>query len=359
MTDMKTNKIYVLAILLLSFTFMGCEQFDFNKEQYKNVVYLLSDNDEFNMYNRAVSDLNNDVDTLFITVGVSGSIGTPNDIQVELTPNIDSMNVDRLYYQYNKSRYDITYENWTNFLPQKNYSFLPENIVGTGTSGQVKLKATIPAGASKVNIPLLVNNLKDLSPDSIYFLDYKLTQASGVEINPDKEDLLIPVYWKNNWTNTKNPISYDMFGDQLQWRQGTLVPVINSERVITGSPILYPLSKNEIRMAAGIESIDKTATRTRLQQIQDNSIVISVNADNTVDIRPYKNIRVEEVQPTDIFYDENHTSRYFTEERLTNNGIPKYYKTFTLHYRYRLPTTTLLWTYCKVTLRYEYQPNAE
>ena len=38
MTDMKTNKIYVLAILLLSFTFMGCEQFYFNKEQYKNFV---------------------------------------------------------------------------------------------------------------------------------------------------------------------------------------------------------------------------------------------------------------------------------------------------------------------------------
>lgn len=359
-----------MAIMLLSLGFIGCEQFDFNKEQYKNVVYLLSDNDEFNIYDRAIADLNTEQDTVFITVGVSGSVGTPEDIPVELTPYFipnrvdatifETLDKDRLFYQYNKSRFDIDFKNWTNFLPENNYSFLPENMDGTGTPGTVKLKATIPAGETKVSIPVIVKNLTSLSPDSLYLLDYKLTGAGSTEVNTNKQDILIPVYWKNNWTNSRKPLSYDMFGEQLQWRVNTKVPVANSERVITGSPIMYPLSKNEIRLAAGIESTDATSTRTRRQQIDDNSIVIIVNSDNTLDFRPYKNIKVEKVLDTDIFYDVNHTNRYYTEEKTTTSGIPKYYKTFALHYRYRTPTeSAFFWKYCKLTLRYEYQPNAK
>lgn len=367
---MKTNKIYVLAILLLSLGFAGCEKFDFEAEQYKNVVYLLSDNDEFNTYNRAIADLNNEVDTVFLTVGLSGSVGAPTDIPVELTPyyfagrvdsaSYETLDRDRLFYQYNKSRFDIDYVNWTNFLPESNYSFLPENMEGSGTPGTVKLKATIKQGESKVTIPVLVNNLHTLSPDSLYFLDYKLTNTNGVEVNNFKEDVLVPVYWKNNWTNSRNPISYDMFGDQHNWRLGSQVPTLNSERIITGSPILYPIAKNEIRMAAGIESIDAGGGRTKRQAIDDNSIVVIVNDDDSIDFRPYKNIKVEEVQPDDLFYDEFHTSRYFTEQIMTTSGIPKNFKTFHLHYRYRTPTgSAIVWTYCKITLRYEYQPNAE
>ncbi len=371
MTDMKRNKIYVLAILLLSLGFAGCEKFDFGAEQYKNVVYLLSDVDEFNMYNRAIADLNNDVDTLFITIGLSGSVGAPNDIPVEITPyfvagRVDSviyegLDKERLFYKFNKSRYDIDYTKWANFLPEANYAFLPENIVEGSTPGTTKLKATIKKGDSKVSIPVLVNNLHTLSPDSLYFLDYKITNTGGVEMNTDKEDALIPIYWKNDWTNSRNPLSYDMLGEQHNWRRGTQVPSPGSSRVITGSPILYPIGKNEIRMAAGIESIDAGDGKTKRQMIDANSIVLIVNDDNTIDFRPYKDIQVEKVESDDIFYDENHTNRFFLETIKTSAGIPKHFKTFTLHYRYRnYKTANLFYTYCKVILRYEVSdPNAE
>lgn len=366
---MKRNKIYVLAILLLSLGFVGCEKFDFEAEQYKNVVYLLSDNDEFNMYNRAIADLNNNVDTLFITVGISGSVGAPNDIPVELTPyfvagRVDSaiyetLDKERLFYRYNKSRFDIEYANWTNFLPEAHYSFQPENVAEGSTPGSTKLKATIKKGDSKVSIPVYVKNLHILSPDSLYFLDYKITNTGGVEVNTDKDDALIPIYWKNNWSNTRNPISYDMVGEQFNWRRGAKVPSAGSSRVITGSPILYPIGKNEIRMAAGIESLDAGEGKTKRQMIDANSIVLIVNADNTIDFRSYKDIEVEKVETDDIFYDENHTNRFFTETIKTSAGIPKHFKTFTLFYRYRnFKTPNITYTYCKVTLRYEYQPDA-
>lgn len=369
--NMKRNKIYVLAILLLSFGFVGCEKFDFEAEQYKNVVYLLSDNDEFNMYNRAIADLNNDVDTLFITVGLSGSVGAPNDIPVEITPYFVAGRVDeaiyetldreRLFYRYNKSRFDIEFGKWTNFLPETHYSFLPENIVEGSTPGTMKLKTTIKQGDSKAVIPLLVKDVYTLSPDSLYFLDYKITNAGGVEVNPNKDDALIPIYWKNYWTDSRNPLSYDMIGEQFNWRLRTQIPQQGTSRAITGSPILYPVGKNKIRIPAGIESVEAKDGKTKREMIDANSIVLVVNDDNTVDFEPYKDIvLVEGVQPDDIFYDENHTNRFFTEKILTSSGIPKYFKTFTLHYRYRnFSHSPGYYTYCKITLRYEFQPDAQ
>lgn len=95
--------------------------------------------------------------------------------------------------------------------------------------------------------------------------------------------------------------------------------------------------------------------------IDANSIVLIVNDDNTIDFRPYKDIQVEKVESDDIFYDENHTNRFFLETIKTSAGIPKHFKTFTLHYRYRnYKTANLFYTYCKVILRYEVSdPNAE
>lgn len=369
------NIKYIIALSLFAFLFGGCDKFDFDKEVYKNVAYILSDNDEFNVYNRAIADLSKDVDTVYITVGISGSNNTSNEIPIELTPYYKAYRIDsatyndldkaRLFYQYNKSHYDIDFKNWSNFLPEDKFMFLAENKANDASSGNVTLKAVIPAGKSKVSIPVLVNGLEQLSPDSIYHIDYALTNAGGVEINQYKKDVLIPIYWKNAWTNTKNPVSYDMYGEQFSWRVGTVKPVFGSERVITGSPILFPISKNEIRIAAGILGIEKTKEATAREQIDEHSIVLKVNNDNTVDIRSYNNLVVEKVIEGVEFYDTNYPNTFYIDEQVTTTGIKKYFKTFSIQYRYKLakdakhPVYRNFWTYCKMQLRYEYQPNAE
>jgi len=367
-----------LIMLLAVISFNSCittnedvkkDMFEGDTEQNKNVVYLLSDdNDEFNMYNRAIVNLNNDVDTLFITVRIKGSVGVPKDISVELTPyfvrervnsaNNESLDKESLFYQYNKSKFDDDYENWANFLPEANYSFLPENIIEGSTPGTIRLKATIKQGKVNTTIPVLIKDLHTLSPDSLYFLEYKITKVNDALVDTNKKNVLIPICWKNAWSSSREPIIYDMIGKQHDWRVGDEMPLVGSSRWITGAPTLYPIGKNEIRIGAGIEmdqiNWDK---KTKRQLIDANSIVLIIDKDNQIDFRPYKDIEVEKVLPGDIFYDENHTNRYFTEKIITTSGFTKYFKTFTLHYRYRnYKMSDDVYRYCKLTLRYEYEP---
>ena len=57
------NYIKVFTIAIIGFAFAACETYDFESEQYKNVVNLLSNSAQ--IYDRQVSSLRASGDTIF------------------------------------------------------------------------------------------------------------------------------------------------------------------------------------------------------------------------------------------------------------------------------------------------------
>ncbi len=359
---MKFRNNKILVLLLATLFIVSCEKpYNFDREFYHNVVYLLSDDDNFNQYKRAMVNLDKDEDVVYLTVGVGGSLAPKEDIDVELKLNYDTLK--SLWGKENKSTKDIKYKEWSKILPKKYYRFDKENM-----SGDTAIKATISAGKINVKIPIYVKNLSSLSPDSLYMLDFKLMKTSNNNINNKKDEVLMPIYWKNNWSNTKEPEAYDLYGEQGENKKNTATKLLK-ERVLTSSPSLYPLAKNKLRMPAGIESISKNDKKTELEMINTNSIVIVVNDDNTIDFEQYDKsagVLVEKIEPTSVFYDENYNNTYKLETKIYE-GVKTYYKTFRLHYMYKRvggdyydpENRNKNWVFCKVILKRQYNPNIE
>ncbi len=348
---MKIINKKVLTLLFALTILVGCEKpFNFDREYYQNVVYILSDKDDFNEYERAVVDLNKDEDVVYVTIGVGGSLAPTKDIQVELVQNYDTLT--SLWGKKNKSTKDIKYEEWSKILPAKYYRFDSKYVLRGDTLG-----VTIPAGKISVQIPVYVKNLSELSPDSTYVLDFKILNASNKNVNKKKNEALIPIFWENNWTSTKVPQSYELYGEQGDVRNPNATKLAN-ERVITSTPTLLPLAKNKVRMPAGIENVSKTNDKTELEMIQENSIVVVINDDNTIDFEQYdkdKGLRVEKVESTSPFADQSYNNTYALES-VMSAGNKIYYKTFKLHYRYKKDSK---WIYCKTELKKEYNPNID
>ncbi|MFA6813911.1 MAG: hypothetical protein WCR45_12630, partial [Bacteroidaceae bacterium] len=65
------NYIKVFTIAIIGFAFTACETYDFESEQYNNVVNLLSNSAQ--IYDRQVSSLRASGDTIFLVAGLSGT----------------------------------------------------------------------------------------------------------------------------------------------------------------------------------------------------------------------------------------------------------------------------------------------
>ena len=95
---MKNN--IILACLVLGFALTtACESYDFEQEQYKNEVGLLSNSQM--IYDRQVADLSKDTDTIYLVAALSGTRPSDQDFKVTL------MRGDSLIKAYNKSNFDI------------------------------------------------------------------------------------------------------------------------------------------------------------------------------------------------------------------------------------------------------------
>ena len=110
-------------------------------------------------------------DTIYLVATVSGSQIRPNAHQVALLES------DSLLKAYNKSNFDIEKEKFAKLLPDECYDFPNKEL-------------DIQAGTSKVMFPIYLKNLEKISPDSIYFLDYKIDQEKTPNYNPDKSHVL-------------------------------------------------------------------------------------------------------------------------------------------------------------------------
>ena len=199
---------------------------------------------------------------------------------------------------YNRALYDLDETRYAKFLSNDKYEI---------TDYKIKIKAGERTGRTMIRI-----HPDGLSPDSTYFIGLKACDVSGVEINDSKNTILYEVLIKNKYASQANNDYYSMTG-------------MANNMVTAGNKNLYPLTANTVRVVAGTESF-----KSEVSHIDDTSIILKVDTDNKVTIKPYKNLDVVQI---------NGNSRYpnifFVEESFGHN-----YYVFLLSYQYTIGKTT-------------------
>lgn len=289
---MKLNIFYLLvSLFLLSFT--SCEENLLEQEQYKKVIYLLSGDD--NIYNYP-HILNDSITRGYLTVGSGGTMPLEKNVTVMLDTDTASLN------EYNRRRFDIEYDKYAKFLDNERF-VLP--------SYEIVIQAGKENATTFFPIEIDVNGL---SPDTVYMIPFKIESVSAYEANPEKSTVLYKIELMNRYTSPDKK-SYSM--------KGTKQPEGGTVSVITNTKEMTPLSKNKVRIFP-----ENLLASKVLEEIEDKTVVLVINDDNTVQVKPFKNIEVE----------LEGVNTYNTETEV-----------FSLSYRYKLPGSEK-WTHIEETL---------
>ncbi|MDR3247059.1 MAG: DUF4361 domain-containing protein [Prevotellaceae bacterium] len=271
---------YILITGILVIPFVSCEKDLMNEEHYKKIIYMKSGDNNIYAYPHAMND---SVTKGFITIGSGGSMPLDNDLVITVETDIDLLD------QYNYRNFD-TEDKYAKLLDNNRYAMPSYNVV---------LRAGEPSASAFLPIEVDANKL---SPDTTYMIPLRIKSASDFEINPEKEFVLYRIDLENKYSSSSYR-TYKMRGVRLTENGAT--------SNITTNKNLMPLARNQIRLFP-----ENILTSNVLEDINNKAIVIVVNDDNTVRIKSYKNISVEQLD--DCSYDPE-------------------LKIFELNYRYKLP----------------------
>lgn len=316
---MKT-KIIIFLSLVMGLAMVSCEgSYDFEKEQYKKVVYIMGGTDDFHIFDRSVADLNQAQDTFYITVGVGGSLAPDQDVTVTIA------DADSLFNAYNKSNYDIDSAKFAQLLKPEFYTIASK-------------KAIIKAGTSTATIPVVLKDLDKLSPDTTYFLNYQIENISAFEKSKDNSEALFRIYYKNRWSNTKKTAIYNLSAREMTY-DVKADTIQKDTTVMAGSPKVFPLTKNSVRVAVASTKYEKA------EEIKANSFIIEI-ADQPISktdksevypvtIKQYGDMEVEQMNPTDPL--SEYKNIFIDEKRQITPGVYTYFKHFLLRFKYQDP----------------------
>jgi hypothetical protein len=291
MKEMKNIKIVIIVVLLAGM--FSCNDRDelFEREQYKKVFALLSD-DEYNVFAEEHLLGNAEIETDgWVAASCGGSLPTKEAIQIRMVE--DKSVLDR----YNKGNFDVDEDKYAHYLSGDKYDIENFNI-------------TIPAGerTGRMKIRIRANGL---SPDSVYFIPLRVDAYTAYELNPTKSNVLYRVLLKNYYAQQKSTTNYNFRGK----RDG-----VNT----MGIKQVFPVSGNQVRIMAGDIPFE-----SKISVINDYSILLEVDNDNHVHIMSWKNINVTQIATGDPDYDPDFPNIF----KIDNDGY-KTYKTFLLNYKY-------------------------
>lgn len=327
------KKISIIHFVFLV-TLCACQEYDFNQEQYRKEVNLLSDLNQ--IYDRQVAELQQGKDTIYVVAELSGSQPSTEAYTVGLLPS------DTLLNAYNKSNYDIAKDRYAKYLPTDCYE-LPNT------------QATIPMGASKTLFPVYLRNLDILSPDSTYFLEYKIDSLQTPNCNPQKRHVLLRIHKKNYYATTQTATFYNY--------TSTTVVTPNADgssetRRPTNANQVFPIGDTTVRLLAGDEDMGDYAKA--LDIINNGSLILNIEEQmpenplaRNITIKPYKTIDVVQLTPID-----DYDNTFLLNIIRTPDGRATYYKEFRLHYKYRLQSTSP-YREVKAKLRLQFNPRVD
>lgn len=299
------------SVILLFFVMLpACNDDEvFQKEQYKNVFALISENDNVSRKFHKLGEES----TGYVAASLGGTNPTKKDIVVNLVE--DNSLIDK----FNKTNYDVDYTKYIRELPQDKYSI-------------DSYQFTIKAGEISGKLPIRIRP-DGLSPDSAYFIALKVQSYSSYEVNPDKDFILYRVRIKNYWAKSDGNTSYSM---RAKLKIGS-----SSEIEMPGTKVMHPLTQNSVRIMAGNETYE-----AKKSTFYKSAIILEIKDDNSVDILPYRDLNVVKVDGDKDF------PNIF---KIEDDGF-KTYKTFLLRYNYTIGSTLYQ---MKEELRLEFDKNDE
>jgi hypothetical protein len=254
------KRINIFLYLLVAATFTSCEEADpLDIEQYKKEAYLVganqSNNEALSIVKLPYLQTASEEAPTFVTVAVGGSKETDRDIQVSVA-EAGMAAIDRYNFLYLFNPTDIRYE----YLNSSRYR-IPETT------------ATIKAGQTYANIPIYIKTAP-LDPDGKYALTFKVSSITHPDyVSIRKRDTVLMFSFSLN-----NPYSgdYQMVGEYVNQTNGVVTPVSTSRT-------LKALNHNTIRL---IHTANDERASTAAA---DLGVSVKVNADNTLEVKPWKN----------------------------------------------------------------------
>lgn len=250
------KKIHI-AVLSLVFLLASCNDDQlFEQEMYKNVVALIS-SDYHNTFQEVVHLTGEDEIVAYIAASTGGTHAPTQDLIIGLEEDAEPL------AQYNWSVFDADERLYAKSLPTDKYEIVDYQIrIGAGErTGRTMIRLR-PDG---------------LSPDSSYFIGLKATDVSGVELNPQKRTMLYQVLLKNDYASQADNSLYTMTG-------------MKNQMATAANKQLFPLTHNSVRMVAGNETFQSTEAA-----IAGNSLILEVDEQNKVTIKPYKDIQITQI----------------------------------------------------------------
>ena len=134
-----------------------------------------------------------------------------------------------------------------------------------------------PSWSNKCYFDIKLKNLGALSPDSVYFLDYKIVSHDASAIATDNNKLgvqlnhvLVKILWKNNYGSTAENWNYQLVSSQV-----TNVETKSTTRP-TNTVRAFPVAANAVRFLAGDEKWDNY--EKALHDINVKSIVATIGS---------------------------------------------------------------------------------
>ncbi len=244
------KKLAFLSAVLLAASMVGCDnRIPLEEEQYPRSVYLVGAGEV--MINRDLN-IGYDVDTIYASVAVSGSLSTPSDVLATVVESPESVDA------YNKKELgsdDIHYRNPGVGV----YSFPQENVV-------------VKKGEVYGTYPILIDP-STLHIDSLYMIALKLESVS--QFAKSEEDTVVKI--RLSLMNKYSGLYYmdgvikplDNLKDSLIYKTNR-----NAQAVIDGNTVRVYHQKNEW---------SKGATDYR----PGYCFNITVNEDNSLTLKPW------------------------------------------------------------------------
>ena len=307
---MKKNIIILLISSALVSLFYACDDTEiFDKEMYKNLIYIVSDEKgifplECNM------DTNDSIVSFSIACG--GSKHFPEDVTVSFAHD------STLFNRYNYTNFDIDSSKYIQHLSADKFRIPSYSTV---------LRKDADVSYSAVPIIIHPEDLYGLSPDSMYVIDLKISNISNYELNEDKRSVLCRVYFENKYARMKKQVNYS--SKLYLEKEG------ESEKSYSVVKNPLPLTKNSVRVYVGTTALPAETKDFNPKFVNRHSVRITINNDNSLNISAYDEtnewLEVEMLTPSG----DDPLFRYTNEyeegyDQLT--GLPA----FKMYYKYRI-----------------------
>lgn len=293
------NKCMMITVFAVAMNACNRDEI-FEREQYKHVIALVSEG-SFNIFaeehDLSLCDAEGFTEG-YVAASCGGTKPTEQVVTISLKEDAELLN------EYNSISFSTEGYRYAHYLPASRYR-IDQHVISIpqgGISGRMKIRV----------------NADGLSPDSLYFIPFRVDQCSSYELNPNKTTALYRIYPKNFWASTKSIPVYTHRG--MKTKEGETSPVVTMM-----AKEMYPMSVNEVRIVAG----NKIINDLTVEVIEQWAIRLSIASNGKITIKPYSN-SVYGMKVDQIDGDPDYPNVF----RLVDDGYGKTFKVFLLCYDY-------------------------